>query len=233
MMKFTEKIVVLCAFLLFMTAATASVQKSADDPQGDVQGISGTVNMPDIDIKKITYSQADDGSVTITVQVYGSIDPNSVYMFTLNTTKNGEESIYEVYYTKNKDFVYEWYGSENETELKAIEVISKNIQDIINGTFDILQGNILRVQFKLLNSSELPVNLMGLTMFMEYSSEVPSIGMDNATIKFELPSQNNNQQNNNQQNQGNNNNKNGFPGFEAAFLIAAISIAALLRRKIL
>jgi len=55
--------------------------------------------------------------------------------------------------------------------------------------------------------------------------------MDNATMEFELPSQNNNQQNN-QQNQGNNN-KNGFPGFETAFLIAAISIAVLLRRKIL
>lgn len=231
MMRVAEKMAILCAFLLFLMPATASVQKSVDDPQGDVQGISGTVNMPNIDIKKITYSQMDDGSVTVTLQVYGSIDSNSVYMLTLNTTKNGEETIYNIYYTKNKDFVYEWYGSENETELKAVEVISKNIQDIINSTFDILQGNILRIQFKLLNSSELPVNLMGLTMFMEYSSEVPTIGMDNATMEFELPSQNNNQQNN-QQNQGNNN-KNGFPGFETAFLIAAISIAVLLRRKIL
>jgi len=231
MMRVAEKMAILCAFLLFLMPAIASVQKSVDDPQGDVQGISGTVNMPNIDIKKITYSQTDDGSVTVTLQVYGSIDSNSVYMLTLNTTKNGEETIYNIYYTKNKDFVYEWYGSENETELKAVEVISKNIQDIINSTFDILQGNILRIQFKLLNSSELPVNLMGLTMFMEYSSEVPTIGMDNATMEFELPSQNNNQQNN-QQNQGNNN-KNGFPGFETAFLIAAISIAVLLRRKIL
>ena len=229
MMRVTEKMVILCAFLLFLMPAIASVQKSVDDSQGDVQGISGTVNMPNIDIKKITYSQMDDGSVTVTLQVYGSIDSNSIYMLILNTTKNGEETIYNIYYTKNKDFVYEWYGSENETELKAVEVIGKSVQDIINGTFDVLQGKILRVQFKLLNSSELPANLMGLTMFIDY--EKPSMGTDNATIKFELPSQNNNQQNN-QQNQDNNN-KNGFPGFEMAFLIAAISIAVLLRRKIL
>ena len=228
MMRAAEKMAILCAFLLFLMPAIASVQKSVDDPQGDVQGISGTVNMPNIDIKKITYSQMDDGSVTITLQVYGSIDPNSIYMIIFNTTNNGKETMYNAYYTKNKDLA-ETSGFANESGIEAMT--GEYTWVAVNGSFDILQGKVLRLQFNLLNSSELPVNLMGLTMFMEYSSEVPTIGMDNATMEFELPSQNNNQQNN-QQNQGNNN-KNGFPGFETAFLIAAISIAVLLRRKIL
>jgi len=228
MMRAAEKMAILCAFLLFLMPAIASVQKSVDDPQGDVQGISGTVNMPNIDIKKITYSQMDDGSVTITLQVYGSIDPNSIYMIIFNTTNNGKETMYNAYFTKNKDLA-EMSGFANESGIEAMT--GEYTWVAVNGSFDILQGKVLRLQFNLLNSSELPVNLMGLTMFMEYSSEVPTIGMDNATMEFELPSQNNNQQNN-QQNQGNNN-KNGFPGFETAFLIAAISIAVLLRRKIL
>ena len=228
MMRVAEKMAILCAFLLFLMPAIASVQKSVDDPQGDVQGISGTVNMPNIDIKKITYSQMDDGSVTITLQVYGSIDPNSIYMIIFNTTNNGKETMYNAYFTKNKDLA-EMSGFANESGIEAMT--GEYTWVAVNGSFDILQGKVLRLQFNLLNSSELPVNLMGLTMFMEYSSEVPTIGMDNATMEFELPSQNNNQQNN-QQNQGNNN-KNGFPGFETAFLIAAISIAVLLRRKIL
>lgn len=232
MMKLARVILVSCLLMLVLLPASASVQKDTNDPQGDVQGISGTVDMPNIDIKKVTYAQSDDGTVTVTIQVYGSIDPNSVYMATINTTRNGEETIYNIYYTKNKDFVYEWYGSENATELKAIEVISEDINapSMINGTFDVLQGNILRIQYNLVNSSEFPITMIAITMFMEYSSEVPSIGMDNVTLKFELPSQNNDQQNNAQQNQ-NKNNKKGFPGFEVVLSIAAVSVAILLKKK--
>ncbi|KAA0009537.1 MAG: hypothetical protein FE037_05570 [Thermoplasmata archaeon] len=231
-MKFTGKLAILCAFLLFLMPATASVQKSVDDPQGDVQDMmSGTVNMPDIDIKKITYWQTDDGSVTITLQVYGSIDSNSIYMIVFNTTDNGKETMYNAYYTKNKDLA-EMSGFANESGIEALT--SEYTWVTVNGSFDIPESKVLRLRFNLLNPGESPVNITAMTLFMDISSEIPStVGMDYATMEFELPSQNNNQQNNNQQNQGNNNNKNGFPGFEAAFLIAAISIAALLRRKIL
>ena len=229
MMRVAEKMAILCAFLLFLMPAIASVQKSVDDPQGDVQGISGTVNMPNIDIKKITYSQTDDGSVTVTLQVYGSIDPNSIYMIIFNTTNNGKETMYNAYYTKNKDLA-ETSGFANESGIEAMT--GEYTWVAVNGSFDILQGKVLRLQFNLLNSSEFPVNITAMTFFMDTSSQTPStVGIDYATMEFELPSQNNNQQNN-QQNQGNNN-KNGFPGFETAFLIAAISIAVLLRRKIL
>ena len=230
MMRVAEKMAILCAFLLFLMPAIASVQKSVDDPQGDVQGISGTVNMPNIDIKKITYSQTDDGSVIITLQVYGSIDPNSIYMIIFNTTNNGKETMYNAYFTKNKDLAETW-GFANESGIEAIT--SEYIQVTVDGSFDIPESKALRLRLKLLNLNELPVNITAMTFFMDISSEIPStMGMDYATMEFELPSQDNNQQNNNQQNQGNNN-KNGFPGFETAFLIAAISIAVLLRRKIL
>jgi len=234
MMRTTEKIGILCAFLLLLLMpATASVQKSVDDPQGDVKGMSGTVDMPDVDIKKVTYAQTDDGSVTITLQVYGSIDPdNSIYMVAFNTTNNGEETLYQVLYTKNEDLASSMSGGENGSTILAT---TEHASTIINGTFEILQGNILRIQFKLLNSSELPVNLTAIAAFMEISSQtsLKNFGMDYATMKFELPvaEENNNQQNNNQQNHENKDKKGGIPGFEAAFLIAAISIAILLRRK--
>jgi len=219
-----------------MSPATASVQKSQDDPQGDVQGLTGTVDIPNIDIKKITYAQSDDGSVTITVQVYGNIDQNSIYMVTINTTVNGEENIYNAYYTKNAELAKEFYGSENATALESIEVISSDSSKNgeIEGTFDVIQSNTLRIQYHLLDPDEYPVTVVAVTMFMDTSSEIPTLGLDNATLKFSVPDHSHDNQQNNQNNQNNQDNgekKHGIPGFETVALIAAVSMATILRKK--
>jgi len=224
-------IVALLSILVILSPAMASFSKTITDEKGDVEGLTGKVNMPNIDIEKVTYYQYSNGRVVISLKVYGEIDPNSVYSLYMNTTDGNIRVMYDIVYTQNP------YVLENQSEVSIIEMTKGDEYKEIDGDFDIINDDTLRITFDLDNKNEQLIDLEVLTMFMDYSgNDITSFGTDYASLHIELnqTQQDQNQSGENQQSQQNDQGeKEKSPGFEVFLLLSAliISISILIRKK--
>ncbi|HEC95072.1 MAG TPA: hypothetical protein ENI45_03805 [Thermoplasmatales archaeon] len=214
--------------LLLTPVASAAVSQIVIDETNDVKDINNeTINAPNIDIKKITYYQSE-GSVTITLQVSGKIDDESIYIIVLDTDA-GE---YGIEYTKNP--LYADYLSGGMVTFGDEEITSE---------FSIPSSDTLRVAFDLKNVDEEYQGLAANTMMIDITEE--TMGYDEVysetstdTNQTDTSDTNTTDTTNGDETNGEDTTQtdegNGFlglPGFELLlFLIAAAAVMLLFRR---
>ena len=214
--------------MLIVTPTKASFSKVIEDDKGDVISVltNGTTSKPDVDIKKLTYYQYDNGRVVLSLQVYGEIDPNSEYWILLSTSDGKENATYLITYTQNPVLL------ENESS-ESVLVMKGDIDKVLdNSTFEEINKDTLRVTFYLLSPKESLTGIEAITFCGEQmSGEWIPLYMDELNYTTEQSQSQQNQNQNGGDQGGGQNNEGGekkSPGFEIIILLAAVFISALI-----
>ena len=214
--------------MLIVTPTKASFSKVIEDEKGDVISFltNGTTSKPDVDIKKLTYYQYDDGRVILSLQVYGKIDQTCMYEIDFNTTDGENTAYYSIFYTKNPLLMMEG--------MKPCVVRSKGEKEDIltdENLFTIIDEDTLRISFSLFDSNEKVVDIVGTSANIPTSENDIDIGMDNITFhneEWQTQQQDGQQNEENQQNQQNQDEEKESPGFEIILLLTAVFISILI-----
>ncbi|HID24915.1 MAG TPA: hypothetical protein EYP23_00390 [Thermoplasmata archaeon] len=217
--------------LLLTPVASAAVSQIVIDETNDVKDIDNeTLDAPNIDIKKITYYQSGK-SVTITLQVSGKIDDESIYIMVLDTDA-GE---YGIEYTKNP-FYAEYLNG-------GLVIFG---DEELPSDFSTPSADTLRVAFDLKNADEKYQGLAANTMMIDIANE--KIGYDevysevsadtnqtdtdgtNATTNVTHGDQTNGEDTTSKEEE-----KNGFlglPGFELLLFLVAVTATLLFFKRL-
>jgi len=159
-----KKIIIFGAAVVLMISGMAIIANAEDDPQGDIihhlvstDGLTwiyeeSTEAKDDIDIKEITYS--DDGTtLTVTMEVYGTIQTSSnhVYFLYYNTT----DATYVFTWLPNGGIATGW-----DFDFLGMDVSQIPIEDLATafttGTFT-AEGSVLTGEITLLGSGDMDI----------------------------------------------------------------------------
>ena len=240
MKRVTLAIFALASTLLLLNPTVAFFSKTISDEEGDIDGDQSN---KDVDIKKATYIQNDDGGVSLTLQVYGKINADCMYTIVLMTnTSNKNATVYMIGYSENA-FVKELFN----TTKDQFVIVSREdgTEDYVDADFYI-SDDTLRASFNLESPDEEFYGIYVTTLYMEFWGDIT--GDVNETtyaadeLMFLVEEESNNTsggtgngdttpsdgQSDQQQSGGE---KSESPGFEIVVMIAALLTILVISRK--